>query len=97
MDKGLVRDAVSDVGDISIDALAESIDAHSPSRRTRELAEMWGIGYLERIESFRRPAYMTAREVGENSVEGLTNPFSSLNSQFDDLYRSARLSVRFWI
>ena len=45
--KGLVRGAASDIGNESVDALAESIDAHSPSRKTRELALMWGAGFFE--------------------------------------------------
>ena len=77
--KGLIRDGVQDVG-------AESIDAHSPSRKTRELALMWGAGFLDTLQSLKRPARLAGETIGEESVNGLSNPFSSLNSNLDGLY-----------
>ena len=84
--KDRVRNSAFDIGDASVDALAESIDAHSPSRKTESLAEMWGAGFIGRLETLAKPAYLAGYKVGENSVDGLTGSFSTLNSGFDNLY-----------
>ena len=83
---GIAKTRIFDFGKASVDALAESIDAHSPSRKTESLAEMWGAGFIGRIETLAKPAYLASYKVGEESVNGLTNPFSTLHSGFDDLY-----------
>ena len=84
--KGLIRDAAYDTGDTSIDALAESIDAHSPSRKTRELALMWGAGFFDTLQSFVRPTRLAGEAIGEESVNGLASPFSTLDYGIDGLY-----------
>lgn len=81
-----IGDTSYTLGDESVNALAESIDAHSPSRKTTNLALMYGAGYLGTLQSLARPAYMAGEEIGENSVDGLTGPYSSLQSDYDDLF-----------
>lgn len=85
-ESGDIGDASASLGEESVNALAESIDAHSPSRETASLALMYGAGYLETLQSLARPAYMAGEEIGENSVDGLTGPYSSLQSDYDDLF-----------
>lgn len=74
-----------DFGKASADALAESIDAHSPSRRTANLALMFGEGYIGNLQNLIRPAYAAGYGIGEESVEGLTSSFSTMNG-LNDLY-----------
>ena len=85
-ESGDIGDASASLGEESVNALAESIDAHSPSRETASLALMYGAGYLGTLRNLARPAYMAGEEIGENSVDGLTGPYSSLQSDYDDLF-----------
>ena len=81
----LTEKRVSELGKASVDALAESIDAHSPSRRTANLALMFGEGYIGNLQNLIRPAYAAGYGIGEESVEGLTSSFSTMGG-LNDLY-----------
>lgn len=66
-----VRDAGKAIGDESVDALEDSLDSHSPSRRTMRSGENFAIGFINGLDQKESAVYRKAYEFAQRAIAGL--------------------------
>ena len=66
-----VDKAGESIGDTSVDALEDSIDAHSPSRRTQKSGEYFAEGFINGMGNKESAVYTKAKQLAQKAIQGL--------------------------
>ena len=82
--KKLVTDAVTDLGTDAYSYLKTAIDAHSPSRKTLELGNFFGMGFINGIKEYTSEAYSESESMANEATKGLTSAISKVNDILND-------------
>lgn len=66
-----VAKAGDSIGDTSVDSLEDSLDAHSPSRRTEKSGEYFAQGFINGMDNKSSAVYLKAKALAEKAIQGL--------------------------
>jgi hypothetical protein len=78
-----VADAAWDMGNKAINAIANAIDSHSPSKETHKLGSYFGWGFANGITALTGMAVRSATGVGASAVTALKETISGINNNLD--------------
>ena len=80
----LAVDAGTNLGNDAYKAAKRAIDAHSPSRKARELGNFFGLGFIKGIHEYTSDAYNESFDMADHARKGLSNAISKVNDILND-------------
>lgn len=80
----LASDAGTRLGNYAYEAAKKAIDAHSPSKKTRELGNFFGLGFIKGIKDYNEEVYHESESMADQASKGLTKAISTVNDIFNN-------------
>lgn len=82
--QSLVASAAKTIGDAAYKALQNSLDIHSPSRKTEELGDFAGLGFVNRLMYYVAKAANAGEELGDATIKGASDAIGNISRVITD-------------
>lgn len=73
-----------ELGEITVQALANALEVHSPSKLTTRIGEFTGMGFVNGLQEYLSISQSTAEELGDGTTKTMTDILAEALALFDD-------------